>query len=276
MPNASWFRAIGAALVLVACKKAEVAPAASSSTLEEHATIPVADAGVPAIAPGAPSVAASIASPAVGDAGATPGKKRRYAVAALGDSITDPRSGGGGYLRRLGEHCPGSRFVSFGKGGDMVNQMRRRFVQEMFDGSPTDPAGFTHLLVFGGVNDLYSDLSAGRTVEKISTDLRSIYATGRSHGLAVVAVTVAPWGGYKKYFNAARSAATGALNRWILAQRGTAVDFVVDAFPLLSCGDRDFLCAEYEKPFTDGLHFGREGHRRLGDALYHEVFADCL
>jgi lysophospholipase L1-like esterase len=275
MPHGTLSRAVAAALVLAACKNAEVAPAASSSSLDEAATAAVVPPA-PVAAGSAPAASESAsAEPAPADAGA-PAKKRRYVVAALGDSITDPRSGGGGYLRRLGELCPGSRFVSFGKGGDMVNQMRRRFVQEMFDGSPTDPAGFTHLLVFGGVNDLYSDLSAGRTVEKISTDLRSIYATGKSHGLAVVAVTVAPWGGYKKYFNATRSAATGALNRWILAQRGTAVDSVVDAFPLLSCGNPEFLCADYEKPFTDGLHFGREGHRRLGDALHREVFADCL
>ena len=42
----------------------------------------------------------------------------------------------------------------------MVNQMRRRFDDDVF--GPGKPA-YTHVIVFGGVNDLYSDLTAGRT-----------------------------------------------------------------------------------------------------------------
>src|SRR5688572_4696342 len=83
-----------------------------------------------------------------------PPERRRYRVLALGDSLTDQGVGGGGYLRELGRACPLSRFDHFGRGGDMVNQMRRRFEQAR----PQTLAGYDTLIVYGGVNDLYSDL----------------------------------------------------------------------------------------------------------------------
>jgi lysophospholipase L1-like esterase len=190
-------------------------------------------------------------------------------VAALGDSLTDYRSGGGGYLRVLEKRCPESEFVNFGKGGDMVNQMRRRFEAEI----ASDPAArFTHLVVFGGVNDLYSDETAGRSNAKIERDLSAIYARAHSQGWRVVAVTVAPWGGFSRWFTPKRGAATKDLNAWIEA--GPA-DAVVDAHALLSCGDADRLCPDYAAPFKDGLHFGKKGHEALGEALYRAEFARC-
>jgi hypothetical protein len=71
--------------------------------------------------------------------------------------------------------------------------MRRRFEAE---GLPKLPGGFTELVVFGGVNDLYSDETAGRSVAKIQKDLSAIYAAGKRNGLRVIAFTVAPWGGF--------------------------------------------------------------------------------
>jgi len=195
------------------------------------------------------------------------------AVAAIGDSLTDARSHGGKFLEVLRERCPKSRFDNYGKGGQMVNQMRRRFTDEIF--GPGQPA-YTHVLVFGGVNDLYSDLTAGRTPAKIEQDLTLMYQAAHAHGARVVALTVAPWGGFTRYFNASRSAATLELNRWILAQRDAgAVDATIDAYRLLSCGDATVLCPRYAPPFKDGLHFGPEGHRKLGEALFDQVFASC-
>jgi lysophospholipase L1-like esterase len=200
-------------------------------------------------------------------------QKHPVVVAAMGDSLTDARSAGGKFLDVLRERCPKSRFDNYGKGGQMVNQMRRRFADDLF--APDRPA-YTHVIVFGGVNDLYSDLTAGRTPAKIEQDLSLMYQAARGHGAQVVALTLAPWGGFTRYFNASRSAATLELNRWILAQRGAgAVDAVVDAYQLLSCGDATVLCPRYTPPFTDGLHFGVEGHRKLGEALFDQVFASC-
>lgn len=209
-------------------------------------------------------------TPARGD---TPAAKQPVVVAAMGDSLTDARSNGGKFLDLLRERCPRSRFDNYGKGGQMVNQMRRRFAGDLF--APGRPA-YTHVIVFGGVNDLYSDLTAGRTPAKIEQDLTLMYEEARRHGAKVVALTVAPWGGFTRYFNASRSATTLELNRWIVAQKAAgAVDAVVDAYGILSCGDPTLLCPRYTPPYTDGLHFGAEGHRRLGEALFDQVFTGC-
>jgi lysophospholipase L1-like esterase len=243
--------------------------------------VPRSEASRPTTAPGAAPMASSAgaapepstvpaASAVLPDAGM---HRRAYAVAALGDSLTDFRSHGGGYLHYLKERCPESRFDSYGKGGDMVNQMRRRFGKDLL-GRPD--LAYDHLIVFGGVNDLYSDLTALRTVPKIEADLMAIYAAARERGMKVVAVTVTPWGGFSRYYTEARGRTTRELNRWIMERRGAGVvDFAVDAYPLLSCGSPELLCDRLAEPFHDGLHFGPEGHKKLGAALFEAVFSDC-
>jgi lysophospholipase L1-like esterase len=197
---------------------------------------------------------------------------RRYSIAAIGDSLTDPRSHGGGYLHYLKTRCPTLEIDNFGKGAAMVNQMRRKFDTDV----ALSPKRYTHLIVFGGVNDLYSDLTAFRTPAKIGADLGHMYAWGKAHDVKVVALTVAPWGGFKRYFNPSRGEATRTLNAWIREQpRLGHVDHVVDAYALLSCGDPESLCERFFKPFNDGLHFGPEGQELLGQALFREAFSDC-
>jgi lysophospholipase L1-like esterase len=191
----------------------------------------------------------------------------------MGDSLTDAAAHGGKFLDVLRARCPLSRFDNYGKGGQMVNQMRRRFIDDLF-GAGKPP--YTHVIVFGGVNDLYSDLTAGRTPAKIERDLSAMYEEAHRHGVKVVALTVSPWGGFRRFFNASRGDATLEVNRWIFAQREAgAVDAVVDAYALLSCGQPTLLCPRFAVPFGDGLHFGPEGHARLGEALLEQVFASC-
>jgi len=198
--------------------------------------------------------------------------KAPVVVAAMGDSLTDTRSNGGKYLDALRRRCPNSRFDNYGKGGEMVNQMRRRF-DELF---ASDKPRYTHVIVFGGVNDLYSDLTAGRTPALIERDLSAMYETAHKHGAKVVALTVAPWGGFTRYFNASRAAGTLEVNRWILAQRDSrAVEAAIDAYGLLSCGEPTALCPRFVAPFNDGLHFGPPGHEVLGEELFAHVFASC-
>ncbi len=211
-----------------------------------------------------------------GDSPAEPSQEepvgRRYVVAALGDSLTDSRSGGGGYLDVLRRACPESSFINFGKGGDMTNQMRRRMEAEILP--QRDSLGLNTLLVYGGVNDLYSDLTAGRTNDRIEEDLEGIYVDARRAGLRVVAITVSPWGGFSKYYNERRGQNTQLLNSWILSRVAKgSVDVVMDSHPLLSCGP--FLCPEYRGSFADGLHFGKEGHQVLGEKLHQSAFPDC-
>lgn len=233
--------------------------------------------------PSAPNVAATSAAaspapsasppdePPTEEVQPAPEKRRRYRVLALGDSITDQNVGGGGYLRELGRACPLSRFEHFGRGGDMTNQMRRRLEQALSRLSAYDT-----LIVYGGVNDLYSDLTAGRTNDRIEEDLSAIYRAARERGLYVVAVTVSPWGGFTRYFNERRSRNTRLLNAWILGTtQGGLTDVVVDSYPLLSCGVPERLCPDYETPSHDGLHPGPQGHALLARALLERAFADC-
>lgn len=217
--------------------------------------------------PSASSAPAPSATPPV-----TAAPRRRYRVLALGDSITDQGVGGGGYLRELGRACPLSQFEHFGRGGDMTNQMRRRFEQKLGQGT----ANYDTLIVYGGVNDLYSDLTAGRTNDRIEEDLLAIYRSAQERGLYVVAITVSPWGGFTRYFNERRSRSTRLLNSWILGTASAGhTDVVVDSYPLLSCGDPERLCPAYEAPSHDGLHPGAEGHALLAQALLERAFSDC-
>lgn len=252
-----------------AAEGAEGVGSAARGTRGERATAGTATAGA-ATAGAAGAAGAATAHAAVENTAAT----RAFVVAAIGDSLTDARSGGGRYLDHLRQHCPRSRFDNFGVGGDMVSQMRRRLLRDVW--APGHPE-YTHLIVFGGVNDLYSDLTAGRRPANIRVDLAWMYEEARRRGARVVAMTVAPWGGFKRYFNPTRQASTLELNRWIAAQLpAKAVDHVVDAYSLLSCGEPERLCAELAQPFEDGLHFGPRGHQMLGQALLEQVFAGCV
>lgn len=201
---------------------------------------------------------------------APPALPRRVLV--LGDSLSDPRVGGGRYLGGLRKECAVA-IENVSRGGFMVNQMRRRFEAAFPIGAL---AGYTDMIVFGGVNDLYSDETAGRTFEKISADLSALYRRAKAEDLRVIAITVAPWGGFRRYFNERRAVATERLNQWIAEQRTTGlVDVVVDSYAILSCGDPQRLCPDFEPPFKDGLHVGTKGHERLGHTLVDQAFPAC-
>ena len=232
-------------------------------------------ASASALSPAPAPVNVPVPVPALPPASAPPSPlspPHRYLLAAIGDSLTDPRSHGGGYLEYLKTRCPTLEIDNFGKGATMVNQMRRSFDEQV----AASPKRYTHLVIFGGVNDLYSDLTAFRTPAKIEADLGYMYAWGKAHDVRVIALTVAPWGGFKRYFNASRAEATRSVNAWIRERPGKGeVDRVVDAYALLSCGDPESLCERFTMPYKDGIHFGPEGQELLGQALFREAFSDC-
>jgi lysophospholipase L1-like esterase len=193
-------------------------------------------------------------------------------VLIVGDSLADEAVGGGGFVRVLRQRCPTVSFDNRAKGGFMVNQMRKRIETEVL------PEGnrYSHAIVFGGVNDLYSDKTANRTLPRIQSDLTRIYTALRERGVQVIAVTVAPWGGFGKWFTPERAQNTLALNAWILAQAAEGnVTLALDAYPLLSCGVPTHLCPALSAPHKDGLHIGKLGHQKLGEALFELAFRGC-
>lgn len=154
----------------------------------------------------------------------------------------------------------------------MVNQMRKRLETEVLP----QGASYSHAIVFGGVNDLYSDQTANRSLSRIEADLARIYAELRQRSIQVIAITVTPWGGFTRWHTPERSQNTQALNDWILAQPGQGtIAAALDAYPLLSCGTPTHLCPELSAPFKDGLHFGKLGQQKLGQALYDLAFQGC-
>jgi lysophospholipase L1-like esterase len=254
---------------------ARSAPAASAPAVP--AAVPNAAAQAPPTPPSPSATSGASSATALGAASAAPSvmpsRTTPCHVALVGDSLTDFRVHGGGYVRELEARCPQSQFENFAKGGAMVNQMRRSFEASVV---PEPYGTFTHVVVFGGVNDLYSDETAGRTTPKIEADLAAIYAEAKARGARIVALTVAPWGGFTRYFTPHRADTTRELNAWILAQPGAgAVDVTVDTHDLLTCGDPDRLCPRYENVHSDGLHFGHAGHEALGAALYAAEFHAC-
>lgn len=180
----------------------------------------------------------------------------------VGDSLSDPKSGGGGYLLAVNQRCQ-CAITNIAKGGAMVNQMRAQLFEHL-ENAPD----YSHAVVFGGVNDLYSDLTAKRTVAKIATDLEKMYRAMQQRRIKVIAITVTPWGGFRRYFTDHRWQNTLALNRWIReTQAHGMIDQVLDGEHLLACGDAERLCDAYAAPYRDGLHFGPLGHQRLAHEL---------
>lgn len=233
---------------------------------------PAPDAGdvTPAASP-ARLPASSAALPASGASAKSPARPVTR-VLILGDSLSDESVGGGGYVKLLRERCPGVPFENRARGGFMVNQMRKRLETEVL------PEGqrYSHAIVFGGVNDLYSDQTANRSLTRIEADLSRIYTALKAHQIDVVAITVAPWGGFKRWYTAERGQNTLALNRWVVSQTAQGVTSAsLDAYPLLSCGNPELLCPELAAPFKDGLHFGKLGQKKLGQALYELAFTGC-
>lgn len=190
----------------------------------------------------------------------------------LGDSLTDEKVGGGGFVKLLRAQCTKASFDNRAKGGFMVNQIRKRLETEVLP----ERRQYSHAIVFGGVNDLYSDQTANRSLSRIEGDLTRIYSALKAQGTDVIAITVTPWGGFKRWFTAERSQNTQALNGWILAQpSAAAISAALDAYPLLSCGDPERLCPELAAPYKDGLHFGKLGHQKLAKALLEGPLRSC-
>lgn len=285
---ARWASIGGAALVaaipLGACGGDDAGRAASSArdvtTVGEAPSSSPSSPGDGLAAPGSPPGASPSAS-------ASPApERRRYVVAAIGDSLTDPRSHGGKYLDVLRERCPESRFESYGVGGNMVNMMRRRFLRDVFgegaDGGPPGAAAvgvgperpaWTHVIVLGGLGDVLSNVTAGRTARAVQRDLAWMVAESRARGARAIVLTLPPWSGFRDY-DGARAQMARDVNGWITAEAAEGrIDGTLDTRPVLSCGDPERLCDD--KAFPDRLHWSEAGQRAVGEALHRALFADC-
>jgi lysophospholipase L1-like esterase len=252
--------------ILAGCQHAD--PKATPQSTSPPASSSVA--GSPPV-----SAAAAVFASAAESAPAAPPKPQAAPISSvlvLGDSLSDEKAGGGGFVKVLRQRCPSVSFDNRAKGGFMVNQIRRQLEKDILP----EARSYSHAIVFGGVNDLYSDKTANRTLSRIEADLSRIYTSLRERGVQIIAVTVTPWGGFKRWYTPERGRNTLTLNTWLLEQATQGnVASAVDAYPLLSCGDAERLCPELAAPHKDGLHFGKLGHQKLADALLSGPFHGC-
>lgn len=223
--------------------------------------------GAPKLEPSPTEQPTERSSPA-GSATAAP--KKQYSLAAIGDSLTDKKSQGGKYLEYLQEKCPKSRFDSWGKGGNMVSQMKKRFARDVLGEGAEGRPRYSHLIVLGGIADIGSNETAGRTTDKIQADLTAMYQAAHDKGITVIALTIPPWGGFKEY-NDERHRMMTVMNDW-LRKKPAPVDHVADIYPKLVCNDRE-LCPAYAWP--DKLHWSKKGHEVVGELLWKQLFNDC-
>lgn len=198
-------------------------------------------------------------------------------VAAIGDSLTDPKSHGGIYLEVLRERCPASRFESYGVGGNMASMMRTRFLRDVFGEDPPgtksdERPAWTHVIVLGGLGDVLSNITAKKSAASIERDIGWMVAETRKRGAKALVMTLPPWAGAKQYDNV-RAQMAVEVNAWILAETGRSIDATFDTRPVLSCGRPERLCDGLA--FKDGLHWSRAGQTKLGEALAAGPFADC-
>ncbi len=236
-------------------------------------------------APSAPAAARSKGFSAFGaprcELSAPRPEPRRYVVAAVGDSLTDTRVGGGRYLSYLAKRCPQSRFDAYGVGGQRTEHMRWRFLHDVFGvGAARNPPAYTHVIVLGGINDLSAGSISDARTGRIRDNLSYMYRQAHARGVEVIAVEVPPWG-LLRGVRDARVQATLELNSWIGSRpsQGEA-DYAVDLGPVLLCDDKPGvrpgdLCPRYRRFPTDHIHWNAAGHKRVARALYESVFSDC-
>lgn len=251
----------------------------ASPGLEPEVVAPPA-ASSPSIADAPPSASARPSPTAIEP------ERRRYVVAAIGDSLTDPRSHGGKYLDVLRERCPESRFESYGVGGNMVNMMRRRFLRDVFGegddggargaaavGASAERPAWTHVIVLGGLGDVLSNVTAGRTAGAVQRDIAWMVAESRARGARAIVLTLPPWSGFRDY-DGARAQMARDVNAWISAEADAGrIDGTLDTRRVLACGDPERLCDPFA--FPDRLHWSEKGQWTLGEALHRALFADC-
>lgn len=185
-----------------------------------------------------------------------PPKPIKYKVACIGDSITAD----GGYVKKLQKLCSTNyifdKYGFSGKGtSDIIKHINEKEI---------NLKNYDCVIFLMGVNNIGN-------VNQVTNDLNWAFATSKQMNryIKVVACTLTPWGGYKTS-TMAKQMNTLQVNDLYLMQNPQYADIVVDLWAPLSYVQ--YLQGRYDS--GDGLHPSVEGHERIGELIYGQVFKE--
>ena len=187
-----------------------------------------------------------------------PSVYRGHKVYCFGDSLTyGTGSGDRNYPQKLQDLLGYTyEIVNEGVAGNTTAQLLARLNTDILD---NDDAEF--VVVWGGINDIYQDISVTTT----EANLQAIYTAISDAGAKVISINISPTKSNVDW-TAARQTAIDALNAWISGV-ATDIDYKVDAYALLEDpATPDTLLASYDS--GDGLHLSQTGYYEVATKVY--------
>jgi lysophospholipase L1-like esterase len=186
-------------------------------------------------------------------------------IVALGDSTTagtpgfqspieSPPNGAGDvtsqYAHWLAQTHPEWEVFNRGVNGERSDQIAARLERDVLRAAPEV------VVIIAGVNDVYQ----GRSVEHVTTHLRSMYDRARQAGVRVVAGTIIPY----NTATADQNEKMRRINTWIRQQaEGDPTLIAVDTRAAVAAPDVPDTLADS----PDGLHPSPEGYRLMAEVL---------
>ena len=181
-------------------------------------------------------------------------------VYCFGDSLTyGTGSGGGTYPQRLGVLLGSdATVVNQGIAGQTTSQLLARLQADVLDNNPD------YVLVWGGINDIYQDLS----IPNAKSNLQAIFDAIHNAGAKVVSLNITPSKGGGTW-TPTRQTNTDDINSWIL-NTATNIDFRIDAYTAVEDpGNPDYILAGYDA--GDGLHLQQDGYYHVAETVFKGV-----
>jgi lysophospholipase L1-like esterase len=185
-----------------------------------------------------------------------------HKVYCFGDSLTfGTGSGDRNYTQKLQDILGGSwTVVNEGIAGQTTTQLLARLNSAILDNNDAE-----FVIVWGGINDIYTDIAA----TTIEANLQAIYTAIAATGAKVISLNITPSKSNVSW-TADRQIATDAVNTWI-AGTATGVDYKIDAYTLVEDpATPDTLLPLYDT--GDGLHLQQDGYYAVGTKVYTTVY----
>jgi lysophospholipase L1-like esterase len=191
------------------------------------------------------------------------------AIITLGDSLTDGRGSTTDrnnrwpdvLARRLHTNAPtaGVSVVNMGIGGNGVFDGLGPSAQARFERDVLNHSGARWLILFEGVNDIGSGVSA----QSLANAYVQFVEKARARQLRVYGATITPFGGHA-YYTPAHEAVRQAVNAWI--RTSGKFDGVIDFDATVRDPEKQsHLLSAYDS--GDGLHLNSAGYQAMAESI---------